>query len=77
MTDTELQWRFIRAKLIGHGMLLSEKLQEGILTLQLIDSRTLSNSLRFQVNMDESVASGELVIEFKLKLYGRFQEISG
>ena len=73
MTDTELEWRFIRAKLIGHSLFLNEKLQEAILTQQLIDSRTLSNSLRFQVNMDESVASGEQVIEFKL--YGRFQEI--
>jgi len=35
MTDTELQWRFIRARLIGHGMLLSEKLQEGIFTQEL------------------------------------------
>jgi hypothetical protein len=42
MTDTELQWRFIRAKLIGHVMLLNEKLQEGILTHQLIDRRNLS-----------------------------------
>lgn len=73
MTDTELQWRFIRAKLIGHGMLLNEKLQEGILTQQLIDSRKLINSLQWRVNMDEGVASGELVIEFKI--YGRFQEI--
>ena len=73
MTDTELQWRFIRARLIGHGMLLSEKLQEGILTQQLIDSRKLLNSLHLRVNMDESVASGELVKEFKI--YGRFQEI--
>ncbi len=66
MTDTELQWRFLRARLIGHGMLLSEKLQEGILTQQLIDSRKLLNSLHFRVNMDESVASGELVIDFYL-----------
>jgi hypothetical protein len=73
MTDTELEWRFIRARLIGHGMLLSEKLQEGILTQQLIDSRKLLNSLQWHVNMDESAASGELVIEFKI--YGRFQEI--
>jgi len=73
MTDTELEWRFIRAKLIGHGMYLNEKFQEAILTQQLIDSRTLQNSLRFRVNMEESAASGQLVIEFKL--YGRFQDI--
>lgn len=73
MTDTELQWRFIRAKLIGHGMLLNEKLQEAILTQQLIDTRKLINSLSFQVNMEESAAAGELVIHFNL--YGRFQEI--
>lgn len=72
MTDSELQWRFLRAKLIGHGMFLNEKLQEAILTQQLIDSRTLQNSLRFRVNMEESAASGQLVIEFKL--YGRFKE---
>jgi hypothetical protein len=57
----------------SHGMLLIEKLQEGILTQQLIDSRKLLNSLQWHVNMDESAASGELVIEFKI--YGRFQEI--
>ena len=73
MTDTELQWRFLRAKLIGHGMYLNEKLQEAILTQQLIDSRTLQNSLHFRVNMEESTASGQLVVEFKI--YGRYQEI--
>lgn len=73
MTDTELHWRFLRAKLIGHGMFLNEKLQEAILTQQLVASRMLQNSLRFRVNMEESTASGQLVIEFKL--YGRFQEI--
>ena len=73
MTDTELQWRFLRAKLIGHGMYLNEKLLEAILTQELIDSRRLANSLRFKVNMEESQASGELVIDFHL--YGRFQEI--
>lgn len=54
-------------------MLLREKLQEAILTQQLIDSRKLVNSLKFHVNMDESAAAGELVIEFNI--YGRFQEI--
>lgn len=73
MTDTELKWRFLRAKLIGHGMYLNERLQEAILTQELIDSRRLVNSLRFKVNMEESQASGELVIDFNL--YGRFQEI--
>jgi hypothetical protein len=73
MTDQELQWRFIRAKLIGHGMYLKEELQNAILTQELIDSRKLINTLTFRVNMDESTASGELVIDFYL--YGRFQEI--
>lgn len=73
MTDQELEWRFLRAKLIGHGMYLREKLQEAILTQDLIDSRNLVNSLQFEVNMQESIASGELVIHFKI--YGRFQEI--
>ena len=73
MTDTELEWRFIRAKLIGHGMLLNVKLQEAILQQQLIDTRKLINSFSFQVNMEESAAAGELVINFNL--YGRFQEI--
>lgn len=59
--------------MIGHGMYLNEKLQEAILTQELVDSRRLANSLRFKVNMEESQASGELVIDFHL--YGRFQEI--
>ncbi|MCK9399611.1 MAG: hypothetical protein M0Q51_06405 [Bacteroidales bacterium] len=73
MTDQELEWRFIRAKLIGHGMYLKEELQNAILTQELIDSSRLINSLSFHVNMQESMASGELVIDFYL--YGRFQEI--
>ena len=73
MTDEELKWRFLRARLIGHGMYLKEKLQEAILTQELIDSRQLINSLTFQVNMNESIACGELVIDFKI--YGRFQDM--
>jgi len=41
MTDHELEWRFIRARLIGHGMYLKEELQNAILTQGLIDSREL------------------------------------
>jgi hypothetical protein len=73
MTDQELEWRFIRARLIGHGMYLKEELQNAIITQELIDSRRLVNTLTFRVNMEESTASGELVIDFYL--YGRFQEI--
>jgi hypothetical protein len=73
MTDQELQWRFIRARLIGHRMYLKEELQNAILSQELVDSRWLINTLTFRVNMDESSASGELVIDFYL--YGRFQEI--
>jgi hypothetical protein len=73
MTDQELEWRFIRARLIGHGMYLKEELQNAIITQQLIDSRRHINTLTFQVNMDESTGSGELVID--LYLNGRFQEI--
>jgi len=45
MTDQELEWRFIRAKLIGHGMYLKEELQNAIITQELADSRRLINSL--------------------------------
>lgn len=72
MTDQELEWRFIRAKLIGHGMYLNSELQEAIITQELIDKARLVNSLSFQVNMQESMVSRELVIDFYL--YGRFQE---
>jgi hypothetical protein len=41
MTDQESEWRFIRAKLIGHGMYLKEELQNAIISQQLIDSRKL------------------------------------
>jgi hypothetical protein len=73
MTDQEFEWRFIRARLIGHGMYLKEELQNAIITQELIDSRKLINTLAFNVNMDESSAFGELVIDFYL--YFRFQEI--
>ena len=73
MTDQELEWRFIRARLIGHGMYLKEELQNAIISQELVDSRRLVNTLTFRVNMEESTASGELVIDFYL--YGRYQEI--
>jgi len=73
MTDQELEWRFIRARLIGHGMYLKEELQNAIITQELVDSRRLVNTLTSQVKMNESSASGELVLDFYL--YGRFQEI--
>ena len=73
MTDTELQWRFIRARLIGHGMYLDEQLKEGILKNNLIHRRQLINSLSFRVNMEQSMAAGTLVIEFAL--HGRFQDM--
>jgi hypothetical protein len=38
MTDSELEWRFIRARLIGHGMYLKEELQDGIISQELLDS---------------------------------------
>jgi hypothetical protein len=41
MTDQELEWRFIRARLIGHGMYLKEELQNAIITQELIDSHGL------------------------------------
>jgi len=56
MTDQELEWRFIRARLIGHGMYLKEELQNASITQELIDSRRLINSLTFHVNMQESSA---------------------
>jgi hypothetical protein len=73
MTDQELEWRFIRAKLIGHGMYLKEELQNAIISQELVDSRRLINTLTFQVNMNESSASGELVKDFYPN--GPFQEI--
>jgi hypothetical protein len=73
MTDKELGWRFIRARLIGHRMYLKEELQNAIITQGLLDSRRLVSTLTIRVNMDESKASGELVIEFKI--FGRFQKI--
>lgn len=73
MTDQELEWRFIRARLIGHGMYLREELQNAIISHELIDSSRLVNTLTFRVNMNESAASGELVIDFYL--YGRFQDM--
>jgi hypothetical protein len=73
MTDQELEWCFIRARLIGYGMYLKEELQNAIISQGLLDSRKLINTLTFRVNKDESTASGELVIDFYL--FGRFQEI--
>ena len=64
MTDQEFEWRFIRAKLIGHGMYLKEELQKQLLPRNSLTAARLVNSLNFRVNMDESIASGELVIEF-------------
>jgi hypothetical protein len=73
MTDQELEWRFIRARLIGYGMYLKEELQNAIISQELVDSRWPVNTLTFRVIMDESTASGILVIDFYT--YGRFQEI--
>jgi len=36
MTDQELEWRFIRARLTGHRMYLKEELQNAIITQQLV-----------------------------------------
>jgi hypothetical protein len=80
MTDQELEWRFIRARLFSHGMYLKEELQNAIITQELLDSRRLISTLTFRVNMDESAASGELVIDYYLysgtgKRYRRLPKI--
>jgi hypothetical protein len=62
MTDQELEWPFLRTRLIGHGIYLKEELQNAIITQERIDNRKFVNTITFRVNMNEGSVSGELVL---------------